>query len=116
MREPLNDPLRLQHIQEAIQRIQEFSEGYTEDTLQGDVRTKHAIAYNIQIIGEAVYKLSNEFKESHPQTAWSVIEKMRHILVHDYYQVNIHIMWTVITEDIPMLKSEIAVYLSQLRQ
>lgn len=116
MREPLNDPIRLQHIIEAIQRIQSFSEGHTEETLQSDIRTKHAIAYNIQIIGEAVYKLSKEFKEAHPQTEWSVIEKMRHILVHDYYQVNMHIMWMVVSEDLPNLKKQIAVYLSELNQ
>lgn len=111
MREPLKDPVRLQHILEAIERIQEFVDGYTEQTLNDDVRTKHATAYNIQIIGEAVYKLTKEFKDSHPQTPWSMIEKMRHILVHDYYQVNIHIMWDVITIDLPRLKTDIEKYL-----
>lgn len=54
MREPLKDPVRLQHILDAINRVQEFTEGYTEEALNTDVRTKHATAYNIQIIGEAV--------------------------------------------------------------
>lgn len=107
MREPLRDPIRLHHILEAIERIELFIEGYTEETLDNDVRTKHATAYNIQIIGEAVYKLTKEFKESHPEIPWALIEKMRHILVHDYYQVNMHIMWMVITDDLPTLKNQI---------
>lgn len=112
MRDPFRDPIRLQHILDAIDRITSFVEGYTEETLNEDVRTKHATAYNIQIIGEAVYKLTKEFKESHPEVPWSMIEKMRHILVHDYYQVNMHIMWAVITEDLPTLKSQIEKYMS----
>lgn len=42
-----------------------------------------------KIVGEAVYKLTKEFKESHTETPWRMIEKMRHILVHDYYQINL---------------------------
>ena len=74
----------------------------------------HATAYNIQIIGEAVYKLTKEFKESHPNTPWRVIEKMRHILVHDYFAVDVEIMWLVITEDLPILKQQIRGYLDEL--
>lgn len=113
MREPLKDPIRLQHILDAINRVEEFIEGYTEETLNADIRTKHATAYNIQIIGEAAYKLTNEFKQSHPETPWRLIEKMRHILVHDYYQVNMQIMWMVITDDIPSLKADIERYLQE---
>lgn len=113
MREPLKDPIRLQHIKEAIERIETFVDGYTEATLNEDVRTKHATAYNIQIIGEDVYKLTSEFKDSHPDVPWPMIEKMRHILVHDYYQVNMHIMWLVITDDLPSLKPQIEKYLTE---
>ena len=114
MRELPKDKIRLQHILEAIERINSFVDGFTEDTLNDDVRTKHAIAYNIQIIGEAVYKLTTEFKETHSETPWAMIEKMRHILVHDYYRVNIHIMWLVITEDLPSLKPNIDSYFKEL--
>lgn len=115
MRDPHNDPIRLQHIIDAIEMIVQFTAGVTEDALNADVMRKHATAYNIQIIGEAVYKLSVEFKTSHPETPWNVIEKMRHILVHDYYQVNMHIMWLVITEDIPALKPQIQKYLEEFK-
>ena len=113
MREPLNDPIRLQHILEATERINEFTSGFSEKEFDVDVMRKHATVYNIQIIGEAAYKLSSEFKQSHPDTPWAVIEKMRHILVHDYYQVNNHIMWLVITEDIPALRAQIQQYIEE---
>lgn len=58
-------------------------------------------------------ELTTEFKDSHPQTPWAMIEKMRHILVHDYYQINNDVLWSVITDDIPNLKEQILMYLSE---
>ena len=111
MREQLRDPERLRHILQAIERIEQFTQGMTAESLDEDIMRKHATAYNIQIIGEAVYKLSKEFKAQHPDTPWAAIEKMRHILVHDYFQVNMRIMWMVITEDLKPLKAQMADYL-----
>lgn len=114
MREPLRDSERLRHILQAIERIEQFTQEMTAENLDRDVLHKHATAYNIQIIGEAVYKLSKEFKASHPNTPWAAIEKMRHILVHDYFQVNMRIMWMVITEDLAPLKEQVTEYLKEL--
>lgn len=111
MRESLRDPERLRHILQAIERIEQFTQGMTAESLDKDILHKHATAYNIQIIGEAVYKLSKEFKASHQDTPWAAIEKMRHILVHDYFQVNMRIMWMVITEDLTPLKEQVLEYL-----
>lgn len=77
-----------------------------------DVLRLYATVYNIQIIGEAVYRLSTEFKESHTETPWALIEKMRHVLVHDYYRINNDVLWSVITEDLPPLKLQIEAYLT----
>lgn len=89
--------------------------GLTETQLNSDLLHLHATVYNIQIIGEAVYKLSLEFKDNHPQTPWKIIEKMRHILVHDYYQINKDILWSVIIEDLPALKAQIQQYLDEIK-
>lgn len=114
MREPLRDRERLDHILTAIKRVEEYTDGLTETQLNSDLLHLHATVYNIQIIGEAVYKLSLEFKDNHPQTPWKIIEKMRHILVHDYYQINKDILWSVITEDLPTLKVQIQQYLDEI--
>ena len=113
MREPLRDKERLLHILNAISRVEEDTSGLDKDTLNADLLHLHATVYNVQIIGEAVYKLSLEFKEQHPDTPWRMIEKMRHILVHDYYQVNKDILWLVISDDIPLLKQQVEKYLKE---
>lgn len=107
MREPIRDKARLEHILQAIEKIEEYTRGLTKEKLSGDSLHLHATAYNIQIVGEAVYKLSQEFKEAHPETPWRMIEKMRHILVHDYFAVDVDIMWLVITDDLPILRQQV---------
>ena len=114
MREPVRDKGRLQHILSAIAKVEESTSGYSKEHWLEDTLHTHATAYKIQIIGEAVYNLSQEFKLQHPQTPWRTIEKMRHILVHDYFAVDVEIMWLVITEDIPVLKSQVQDYLAIL--
>lgn len=113
MREPIRDIGRLEHIVSTIENIEEYSVDITEEMLYHDKLRTHAIIYNLQIVGEAVYKLTNEFKNSHQNTPWDVIEKMRHILVHDYYRVNFEVLWDVIIHDLPSLKQEVREYLSE---
>ena len=112
MREPIRDKSRLEHMLQAIKREEDFTKGRTQEELISDVLRLHATVYNIQIIGEAVYRLSTEFKESHTETPWALIEKMRHVLVHDYYRINNDVLWSVITEDLPPLKLQIEAYLT----
>ena len=63
-----------------------------------------------------IYKLTKEFKESHTETPWRMIEKMRHILVHDYYQINLDILWIVINEDLSILEEQIKKYISDFKE
>ena len=116
MRETAKDKGRLQHILSSIERVQEFTKGMSKEELVNDTLHLHATVYNVQIVGEAVYKLTKEFKGSHTETPWRMIEKMRHILVHDYYQINLDILWIVINEDLPVLEEQIKKYISDFKE
>ena len=76
---------RLQPILSLKGKVQEFTKGMSKEELVNDTLHLHATVYNVQIVGEAVYKLTKEFKESHTETPWRMIEKMRHILVQKKY-------------------------------
>lgn len=104
MREPARDFGRIEHILLAIAKIEEYTKGITFDQFVVDSMRMHATIYNIQIIGEAAYKLTKEFKETHNEIPWPLIEKMRHVLVHDYYRIVPEAVWDVVTSDIPTLK------------
>ena len=95
MREHVRDRERLEHIVEAIDRILEFAEGKTKEELEADNLRYYGVVKNIEIVGEAAYKLTNAFCCQHPETPWKHITRMRHVLVHDYYQINPIEVWKV---------------------
>lgn len=116
MREQIKDPGRLRHILDAISVVEEYTQGLSKEQFIADKLRIHATAYNIQIIGEACYKLSKDFKKEHPATPWNLIEKMRHILVHDYFAVDLEFVWMVVSEDIKVLKPQIEGYINEISQ
>jgi uncharacterized protein with HEPN domain len=104
----------LEDILSAINNVEEYTKDLSELQLKENKLILHATIYNVQIIGEAIYKLTKEFKQEHPDTPWHLIEKMRHILVHDYFRINFEILWMVIKEDIPLLKEQVVVYMNAI--
>ena len=116
MRELERDLSRLEDIISAIKSVEEYTCGLSEQQLKEDKLRLHATIYNVQIVGEAIYKLTNEFKQGHSDTPWRLIEKMRHILVHDYFRINFEILWMVIKDDLPLLKEQVSKYVKEQEQ
>lgn len=109
MREKIRDKERLLHIEDAINKLITGTSNSVE-IKEGSLEY-FGIVKLIEIIGEAVYKLTAEFKDSHSATPWRQIERMRHVLVHGYYTVGYEFIKAVIDNDIPILKNQIEVYL-----
>ena len=112
MREYVRDRERLEHMVEAIDRILAFAEGKTREELEADNLKYYGVVKNIEIIGEAAYKLTNAFCRQHPETPWKSITRMRHVLVHDYYQIKPQEVWKVIGEDLRPLREQVVLYIS----
>lgn len=113
MREAIRDRNRLEHIILAIARIKRFIAGTSFDDFVGNDMMYYAVVKNIEIIGEASNLLTLEFRELHPQTPWKLVTGMRNYIVHEYFQVDDKIIWDVITNDLPILESQIYDYLSE---
>lgn len=114
MREAIRDCGRLQHMLEHIDRAGQFITDKALADLENDAMLRYAVVKCIEIIGEAAYMLTNEFKESHPETPWNVIVKMRHVLVHGYYAIQMPIVWDIVTNDLPVLRPQIEAYIQEL--
>lgn len=112
MRENVRDRDRLEHIVEAITNILDFADGKTKEELEADKLRYYGIVKNIEIIGEASYKLTRAFCNQHPETPWEFIAKMRHVLIHDYYQIEPREVWKVIQDDLHPLRDQVAHYLA----
>ena len=112
MREPERDHGRLQDILQAANHILSFTEGYTQEQLVSDKLRYFAVVKNVEIIGEAAYMLSLEFKEKHAQIPWNDIIRMRHILVHGYATIHPELLWHTALVDVPILKEQIEAILN----
>ena len=107
MREPERDYGRLQDILQAADNIISFIEGHSKEELASDKLRYFAVVKNVEIIGEAAFMLSLEFKEKHTQIPWNDIIRMRHVLVHGYATVLPELVWHTALEDVPKLKEQI---------
>ena len=107
MREQIKDKGRLEHILQSIDNIFEFTENVTFEDFIANKMLKFAVVKNIEIIGEASYMLTNELREKHKEVEWDIIIKMRHVLVHGYYQIEDKFAWFVVQNDLLPLKEKI---------
>ena len=114
MKERLKDKMRLEHILEAIDRLQTHAGSLSREELEADVLRYYGIVKNIEIIGEAARMLSDDFKNAQPDVPWLSISNMRNFLVHEYFQVDSDTVWAVIHSDIVDLKTNIVRYLSNI--
>ncbi len=113
MRERIRDKERLEHILTAIDNLTEGSKRYTVEDAEKDSIIFFGFVKQVEIIGEATYKLTKEFRAAHPEVEWDVIEGMRHVLVHGYYAITPHKVWRVINNDLPLLRPQIEQYIKE---
>ena len=104
MREAIKDKGRLEHILSAINILLENKGRYSYEEVTTDPILFFGFVKHVEIIGEAVYMLTKEFRESHCEVDWDSIEGMRHVLVHGYYKIKPKQLWNTIEIDIPELK------------
>lgn len=98
----------LYHILDSIKAIQEFtSDIHSKEKLVASRKTKDAVLRNFEIIGEAVNKLDSDFIKSHPEIEWEKIISMRNIIIHEYFGVDMDLVWDTIQKDLPNFKKQI---------
>jgi len=114
MREKVKDIDRLYHIREAISNIKEFMQGQTYESLQSNKLLFFGVVKNIEIIGEASYMLTHDFRELHAETPWQAIIDMRHVLVHGYYTAKPLFIWDTYRNDLDSLSESIEGYIAGL--
>lgn len=111
MRERSRDKIRLEHILQAIERINRYTKGKNFDDFIADDMMYYAVVKNIEILGEAFNMLTEEFRKAHPNTPWKQVNGMRNYIVHEYFQVDNIVVWDVIKHDLPVLEKQIIEYI-----
>jgi uncharacterized protein with HEPN domain len=102
-----NARLLLEDMLEAIEKIRRYTGSLSFDAFMKDDKTIDAVLHNLQIIGEAANRLPEEFTEHHSDIEWYKIIGLRHRVVHDYFGVDLEIVWQILQHDLGVFESQI---------
>ena len=108
-----DDREKLQDILEAIEHIEKYAAKGRAVFEQDELIQIWFLQY-LQIIGEASRALSTNIRETHPEVPWAKIIGMRNILVHNYFEIDLPIVWNAVERELPELKRQIAAIIKNL--
>jgi len=100
-----DDKIYIEHILQSIDRIQSYLSGKDHQSFSNDFMLQDAVVRQLEIIGEVTKRISKDLRNKNPQVPWSDMAGMRDILIHDYIDVDIEIVWKTATESIINLKN-----------
>jgi len=101
----------LEHIAEAIDRATGYLQPVPDlQAFQQNRQVQDAVVPNIEIIGEAVNKINStapDFIAQHPELPWAEMRGMRNVAIHEYFFIDLQIVWTTVKNDLPKLKQQV---------
>jgi uncharacterized protein with HEPN domain len=97
------DPATLLDLQQHARLVIEFTAGISYASLLTDAKTRAAVLHEILIVGEAIKRLSQDFRLAHPQVPWKGFAGLRDRLIHGYDDVDFEEVWKTVNGDIPAL-------------
>jgi uncharacterized protein with HEPN domain len=109
-----NDAVFLRHMLDAIDRVVEATSRTTLEQFQRDWIVQDAIIRELQVLGEAAGRVAKELADRNPEIPWKEITGLRHKLVHDYFVVDLEVVWATATVDVPTVRSSVQTLLDGL--
>src|SRR5712692_4427336 len=104
---PRDFEVYLEDIRQAISKIQNYVAGVPRHTFEQDDRTLDAVVRNLEIIGEAAKMVPDSVRASYPTIEWRKIAVLRDVLAHQYFEVDLDIIWDIIQNKLPELDKQL---------
>ena len=101
------DEVRLRHMLDAAQKAIVFTQGRERADLDTDEMLALAVVRLVEILGEAAKNVSQDLKDQAPDIAWRQIAGTRDRLTHAYFDVDLDVIWDIVTSDLPSLVEEL---------
>lgn len=102
-----SDLIRLKHMLDAAQSCLEFSAGKDIEDFKEDQMLAFSTIRALEILGEAAANVSLQFRKKHAQIPWKEIIGMRNRLIHAYFDIDYHIVWSAVSKELPTLTKEL---------
>ncbi|XGV86362.1 MAG: DUF86 domain-containing protein [Limnothrix sp. BL-A-16] len=99
----IDDYTRLQHMRDAAQEAITFIQGVQQLDFESNRLLVVALVKEIEIIGEAANRISPDCQSRYPEIPWRAIIGMRNRLVHAYFEIDLELVWQVVTQELPSL-------------
>ncbi len=109
-KEPL---IFLKHIAESTRAIAEYTRGLTHGDFIRSIQVQDAIVRRLEIIGEAAKNIPEEFKVKHPDVPWKKIAGTRDVLIHEYFAVDLELLWNLLEKDLKTFRDQIDLLLKE---
>jgi uncharacterized protein with HEPN domain len=107
-----DDIERLRDILESIERIEKYAND-GKAVFERQELIQIWIVYHLQIIGEATRATSQNFKAQYPEIPWRDASDLRNLTIHEYFRINLDIIWDIVEKDIPLLKGKVEAILKK---
>lgn len=114
MPDRLGDNARLQHILDAILEIESYTNGVNVEEFVSNSMMFNATLHQLEIIGEASNRLSEQLMQDHNHIPWARMVGLRNLVIHEYFGIDEMTIWSIIKINIPDLKEKIALLISRL--
>ena len=101
------DNVYLNHILDSIKNVFSDTQNFTFEQFLENRQVKDAVTRNVEIIGEAVKRLSEKIYTDSPDVPWQKIARTRDMLIHHYFDVDDQQLWKIVEDDLPKLKISI---------
>lgn len=101
---PRSWKFRIEDILDSLDKIASYVEGIDNEEWKKDNKTIDAVIRNLEIIGEAANHIPQVVQEKYPEVPWVLMRGMRNILIHQYFGVDVDVIWQTVREDLPGLK------------